>query len=65
MFACKTEPGATLEVAAVHANSIAEPYNVGLIEVNSTTSEGKNKTRNGLRWLLYKLDRNASECIRV
>jgi hypothetical protein len=58
MFACKSDPGpgVELEVDPSEADVIGQPINVGLIEVTETTSDGKSKMRNGLRWLLYKLE---------
>jgi hypothetical protein len=56
MYACRSDPGAALQVEASHANSIGEAYNVGLIEVTDTTSEGRSKMRNGMRWLLFKME---------
>lgn len=46
---------------AAYGNSLGEPYNIGLIEVTTATSEGKSKMRNGLRWLLYKLEQRVRE----
>lgn len=63
ILACKTDPGATLEVEAAYGNSIGEPYNVGLIEVTAMTPDGKSKMRNGLRWLLYKLEQRMRGCL--
>ncbi|WWC89349.1 uncharacterized protein L201_004271 [Kwoniella dendrophila CBS 6074] len=56
MLACKTDPDTKLEIDAHHGNSVGEPFNVGLIEVTTQTSEGKSKMRNALRWLVYKLE---------
>lgn len=56
ILACKSDPEAELQVDAAYANSLGEAYNVGLIEVTSQTLEGKSKMRNGLRWLLFKLE---------
>ena len=56
VLACKSDPDVQLEVDAEYCNSLAEPYNVGLIEVTSMTASGKGKMRNGLRWLLFKLE---------
>ncbi|WWC94144.1 hypothetical protein V866_000983 [Kwoniella sp. B9012] len=56
ILACKSDPDTQLEVDAHHGNSIGEPFNVGLIEVTTQTSEGKSKMRNALRWLVYKLE---------
>ncbi|OCF42931.1 hypothetical protein I317_03282 [Kwoniella heveanensis CBS 569] len=56
ILACKSDPGTPLEVDAPHGNQIGEPFNVGLIEVTTQTSEGKSKMRNAFRWLLYKLE---------
>nr|XP_019046284.1 hypothetical protein I302_05027 [Kwoniella bestiolae CBS 10118]OCF25214.1 hypothetical protein I302_05027 [Kwoniella bestiolae CBS 10118] len=56
ILACKSDPDIQLEVDAHHGNSIGEPFNVGLIEVTTQTSEGKSKMRNALRWLIYKLE---------
>ncbi|WWC61836.1 uncharacterized protein I303_104421 [Kwoniella dejecticola CBS 10117] len=56
ILACKTDPEVQLEVDAHTGNSIGEPFNVGLIEVTTQTSEGKSKMRNALRWLIYKLE---------
>jgi hypothetical protein len=54
IFACKSE--GTTEVEPSMADVIGQPINVGLIEVTENTSDGKSKMRNGLRWLLYKLE---------
>ena len=59
MFACKSDPGAQLQVEAVYANSLGEPYNVGLIEISDATSDGRSKMRNGMRWLIYKMEQKA------
>jgi hypothetical protein len=57
LFACKTDdPAKTYEVAVQDGDSIGQPYNVGLIEVTTATSEGKRKMRSGLRWLLHRLE---------
>lgn len=56
IFACKSDPDASLEVEPSMADVIGQPINVGLIEVTENTSDGKSKMRNGLRWLLYKLE---------
>ncbi|WVQ99369.1 hypothetical protein IAU59_006502 [Kwoniella sp. CBS 9459] len=56
ILACKSDPDSTLEVDAPHGNLIGEPFNVGLIEVTTQTSEGKSKMRNAFRWLMYKLE---------
>jgi hypothetical protein len=62
MFACKSDPDGPIDIEPAYGNSIGEPYNVGLIEVTTATSEGKSKMRNGLRWLLYKLEQRQREC---
>jgi hypothetical protein len=62
MLACKSDPDAVLEVEAAHGNSLGEPHGTGLIEVSSETGEGRSKMRNGLRWLLYKIEQRASMC---
>jgi hypothetical protein len=54
IFACKSEE--STEVDPSMADIIGQPINVGLIEVTENTSDGKSKMRNGLRWLLYKLE---------
>jgi hypothetical protein len=59
MFACKSDPEAQLQVEAVHANSLGEPYNIGLIEVSDVTSDGQSKMRNGMRWLIHKMEQKA------
>lgn len=56
IFACKSDLVDELQVPAATGNAIGEPFNVGLIEVSATLSEGKSKMRNGLRWLLYKIE---------
>lgn len=56
LLACKSDPDAVLEVEAHVGDQIGQPYNVGLIEVTTTTSQGKHKMRTGLRWLLYRLE---------
>ncbi|BEI89643.1 uncharacterized protein CcaverHIS019_0210050 [Cutaneotrichosporon cavernicola] len=56
LLACKSDPDKTLEVEAHVGDQIGHPYNVGLIEVTTATSQGKGKMRTGLRWLLYKLE---------
>ena len=56
IFACKSDPGSSMEVDPSMADIIGQPINVGLIEVTENTSDGKSKMRNGLRWLLYKLE---------
>ena len=61
IMACKSDPGAKLEVEAAYGNSLGEAYNVGLIEVTEVTEEGKSKMRNGMRWLLYKLEQRSRE----
>jgi hypothetical protein len=61
ILACKSDPEAELQVDAAYANSLGEAYNVGLIEVTSVTLEGKSKMRNGLRWLLFKLEQRNRE----
>jgi hypothetical protein len=61
MIACKSDPGAVLEVEAAYGNSLGEPHGAGLIEVSSETGEGRSKMRNGLRWLLYKIEQRARE----
>lgn len=60
IFACKSDPGPT-EVEPSMADVIGQPINVGLIEVTENTSDGKSKMRNGLRWLLYKLEQRHRE----
>lgn len=67
ILACKSDPDVELQVDARQGNAIGEPYNVGLIEVTSTTASGKSKMRNGLRWLLYKLEQKMREwpCLHV
>lgn len=61
ILACKSDPDAPLEVEAASVNSMAEQYNIGLIEVTVANSEGKMKMRNALRWLLYKLEQRQRE----
>jgi hypothetical protein len=61
IFACKSDPQGQIDVEPAFGNSIGEPFNVGLIEVTTATSEGKSKMRNGLRWLLYKLEQRQRE----
>ena len=56
MLACKSDPNAIIEIDAKFGDALGEPYGIGLIEVSKTTSSGKNKMLNGLRWLLYKLE---------
>jgi hypothetical protein len=56
LFACKSDAGDGSAVDPSAADRIGQPFNVGLIEVTETTSDGKSKMRNGLRWLLYKLE---------
>ncbi|KAL1413595.1 hypothetical protein Q8F55_001370 [Vanrija albida] len=56
LFACKSDPGKKTEVDAQVGDSIGHPYNVGLIEVTTATTQGKHKMRTGLRWLLYRLE---------
>jgi len=56
MLACKSDPDIAHRVAAVDGNALAEPFNIGLIEVTTATADGRGKIRNGLRWLLYKLE---------
>lgn len=56
LLACKSDPDKKLEVDAHVGDQIGHPYNVGLIEVTTATSQGKGKMRTGLRWLLYKLE---------
>ncbi|EIW70717.1 hypothetical protein M231_02629 [Tremella mesenterica] len=65
IFACKSDPGVELEITAAEGNILGEPYNVGLIEVSALSSEGKSKMRNGLRWLLYKLEQRSRKLPRV
>jgi len=60
MLACKSDPDIALRVAAVDGNALAEPFNIGLIEVTTATADGRGKIRNGLRWLLYKLAHHPS-----
>lgn len=59
VLACKSDPEVPLEVDAAYGNSLGEPYNVGLIEVTALSAEGKSKMRNGLRWLLFKLEQRS------
>ena len=59
LLACKSDPGAVLEVDAVHGNELGEAHNVGLIEVSELTSDGRSKMRNALRWLLHKLEQKS------
>ena len=61
MFACKSDRGIAGQVEANHANSLGEPYNVGLIEVSENSSDGRSKMRNGMRWLIYKLELKSSQ----
>lgn len=61
VFACKSDPEAQLQVEAAYANSLGEPYNVGLIEVSECSNDGRSKMRNGIRWLIYKVELKASE----
>jgi hypothetical protein len=61
MLACKSDPDAVLAIEAPEGNALGEPYNVGLIEVTQVTAEGKSKIRNGLRWLIYKLEQKDRE----
>lgn len=56
LFGCKSDPDTKLVVDPSEADSFGQPFNVGLIEVTHATSDGKSKMRNGLRWLLYKLE---------
>ena len=56
LLACKSDPDIQLEVEAGVANSLAEPFNIGLIEVTESTTHGKGKMRSALRWLLHKLE---------
>lgn len=64
MFGCKSDPGRALAVDPAEADTLGQPFNVGLIEVTHATSEGKSKMRNGLRWLLYKLEQRQRESSR-
>jgi hypothetical protein len=59
LFACKSDVGITVDPSI--ADKMGQPHNVGLIEVTETTSDGKSKMRNGLRWLLYKLEQRHRE----
>lgn len=61
LFACKSDPGKKTEVDAQVGDSIGHPYNVGLIEVTTATTQGKHKMRTGLRWLLYRLEERQRE----
>lgn len=56
LFGCKSDPETEPVVNPSEADAIGQPYNVGLIEVTQSTSDGRSKMRNGLRWLLYKLE---------
>lgn len=56
LLACKSDPDKAVQVEAHVGDQIGHPYNVGLIEVTTATSQGKGKMRTGLRWLLYKLE---------
>lgn len=56
MFACKSDSSSARMVDAAYANSLGEPFNVGLIEVTDETSNGRSKMRNGLRYLLWKVE---------
>ena len=58
MIACKSDPEVIPVVDPVHGNELSEPYNIGLIEVTKATAEGKTKMRNGLRWLLQRLEQH-------
>lgn len=59
LFACKSDGAIVVEPSI--ADKLGQPHNVGLIEVTETTSDGKSKMRNGLRWLLYKLEQRHRE----
>lgn len=61
LLACKSDPDKKLEVEAHVGDQIGQPYNVGLIEVTTATSQGKHKMRTGLRWLLYRLEEKQRE----
>ena len=61
MLACKSDPECPLQVKPSDGNALGEPYNIGLIEVTTRTSEGKTKMRNAVRWLLYKLEQRQRE----
>jgi hypothetical protein len=56
LFACHSDPGLERDVEPVYANSIGEPHNIGLIEVTDKTSDGRSKMRNGVRFLVSKLE---------
>ncbi len=56
LLACKTDPDQTPEVDPWHGNALGQKQHVGLIEVTSLTTEGRGKMKNGLRWLLYKIE---------
>ncbi|ORX36746.1 ras guanine nucleotide exchange factor domain-containing protein [Kockovaella imperatae] len=64
LLACKSDPGVDLQVKPVQGDALGRPYNVGLIEVSSMTSEGKSKMRNALRWLLFKLEQRQRRTLR-
>lgn len=61
LFGCKSDPDIKAAVDPSEADSFGQPFNVGLIEVTHLTSDGKSKMRNGLRWLLYKLEQRQRE----
>ena len=61
LFACKSDLSTNVAIDPAHANSIAEPFNVGLIEVSDLSHDGRSKMRNGMRWLVYKLEQRLSE----
>ena len=56
MIACKSDPEVIPVVDPVHGNELGEAHDIGLIEVTEVTSEGKTKMRNGLRWLLQRIE---------
>lgn len=56
LFGCKSDADIAPVVDPSEADIFGQPFNVGLIEVTHSTSDGKSKMRNGLRWLIYKLE---------
>lgn len=61
LLACKSDPGQPPQVDPGYANSIGHPHNIGLIEVTMETPEGRSKMRNGVRWLIFKLEQRIRE----
>ena len=64
MMACKSDgQGDHVQVDPAYANALGETHNIGLIEVTTASTEGRTKMRNGVRWLIHKLEQRASALV--